>query len=488
MSSNIVLSSCQAAGLLKINENTLNSLAVSGIIPSIQIPASNGLQYRFNTFDITNCLKNGLTLNNQNAIKNYQMKIQKRFPEALANLHEYNKNFVVPRRGKGYSLTLVPNKKLGNVYHVRFIENGRIIPTWRSTHTNDYEAAVLFAVNNRDKVLADYHRKMSREKNVDRLYPIFRKYYEKDSVYLKKDTLRGRTLGEDARRTYHNSVINNFIPFLRKNNITSIDEINTPLMVKYQDYCLSKGRRPQTVNHYVNFVSNIFDYLLIRGQIKTNPCSSLVTLRVKEKDYEKRGCYQLNELRNIFCRRWPDEFSYLLNLLIYFTGMRNSEIDRIQVKDIIKINRTHFIHIPVSKTRNGERFVPLHDFVFMKLNRYIQKHAKKSEDLLFSRLDGKHIPRGWYTDANLILGKFTGRDKNQLRKENITYYSGRHYWKTLMNAYDLGEIEEYFMGHKVTNDVAKRYNHRDKQGQDKIVQKAREVFKILDKNFLQKKN
>ena len=69
----------------------------------------------------------------------------------------------------------------------------------------------------------------------------------------------------------------------------------------------------------------------------------------------------------------------------------------------------------------------------------------------------------------------------ELEKENITFYSGRHYWKTLMSAEGLGDdIEEIFMGHKVTSNVAKLYNHFDKRGQDLTVKKARQVFSILD--------
>jgi integrase len=76
-----------------------------------------------------------------------------------------------------------------------------------------------------------------------------------------------------------------------------------------------------------------------------------------------------------------------------------------------------------------------------------------------------------------------GFDKDALDAQNITFYSGRHYWKTLVNAHDLGDIEEYFMGHKVSKSVADRYNHRDKQGQKRLLAKAREVFKILDKTL-----
>jgi hypothetical protein len=39
------------------------------------------------------------------------------------------------------------------------------------------------------------------------------------------------------------------------------------------------------------------------------------------------------------------------------------------------------------------------------------------------------------------------------------------------------------MGHKVSKDVSKRYNHRDKQGQKRLLAKARELFKILDKTL-----
>jgi site-specific recombinase XerD len=146
-----------------------------------------------------------------------------------------------------------------------------------------------------------------------------KKYYEKNSPYLKKDTLRGRGLGETARRSYHNSILRHWIPFLKKNYIKKLEEINTPLLARFQDCCLAKGLKPQTVNHYVSFVSNIFDYLVMRGQIKTNPCGGLTAIRVKEDGYEARGCYHINEVKGVFNKRWQDEQSHLLNLVIYST-------------------------------------------------------------------------------------------------------------------------------------------------------------------------
>jgi integrase len=279
---------------------------------------------------------------------------------------------------------------------------------------------------------------------------------------------------------YLKSILNNWIPFLKKNFIKNLEEINTPLLARYQDYCLAKGLKPQTVNHYVSFVSSILDYLVLRGQIKINPCKGLTTLKVKQEDQKVKGCYNISKLKGVFNKKWKNEISYMLSLIMYTTNMRNSEIEKIQVKDIFVIDKIHFIDIDESKTKNGVRIVPLHDFVYRKIMIYIKKHKLKDNDYLFKLPNCKRLGSKRYKDAYLELAEYTGYNTDRLKKENITFYSGRHFWKTLMNSAGLGEVEEYFMGHKVSNDVAKRYNHRDRQGQVKLAERAGRVFKILN--------
>lgn len=493
MINNIILSQSQAADILSISENALNALVYSGQIPHLKIsnPLGGTPNLCFNSAELVNWFNAGpkLKTNNTNQITYLKKQLQKRHPTTFLMLKNYDKQFVTTRKSKGYNLTKVPNKKLGFIYYVRYIEKGKLVPTRWSTHTNNPEAATKFAIEKRNMLLAEYNQRREGKKTPNRLYSIMNNYYAKNSQYQKYDNRRGRTLSEDARRSYHNSILQHFIPFLKKRRIQTIEEIDAPLLVNFQDYCMDKGLKPQSVNHYVSFVSHILDYLVQRNCIKTNPCRSVTPLRVKQESYKIRNCYNIKEMRGIFNKRWDkdDELSYLLCLLIYSTGMRNSEIDRIKVKDIVRKNRSWFINIPKSKSRFGVRTVPLHNFVHGKLMRYIKKKDKSPDDPLFCQTNGKPIPRQRYTYANIALGKFTKRDKVQLKKENITFYSGRHFWKTMMNASDLGEVEEYFMGHKVSNDVAKRYNHRDKQGQGRIAQKAQAVFKILDnKLFIQR--
>jgi site-specific recombinase XerD len=479
----MILTTCQAANILNINENTLNALVSGGQIPHLSIKSGNGQKYYFNTKDIRRWLRQGLSLNQKTPVASLKHKKKKQFSQELEDLHKYDKQFITPRRGKGYNLTKVKNKKLGFVYHVRYIDKGKLVPTRWSTHTNNEDAAVDFALSNREKLLSEYHKRKLPANANGNLYNIMRNYYKKNSQYSKKDALRGRTLSDNTRQTYHNAIINHWVPFLKKNGIKTVNEIDTPLLANFQDSCLDCGNKPQTVNHYISHISKIFDHLLIRGKVKTNPCKSLEAIKVSPEDQKITGCPEAEKIKGAFNKRWNNSLSYILCLLIYTTNMRNIEIERIQVKDLIKIKNINFIDIPQSKTKNGTRIVPLHNFVYRKLMAYIRGNKIGTEDYIFKSDKRKRLNSYICKKAYTDLTKYSKYTTDEFEKENIKFYSGRHFWKTLMNANDLGDVEEYFMGHKISNDVAKRYNHRDKHGQNKIVEKAKQVFKILDRKL-----
>jgi integrase len=178
--------------------------------------------------------------------------------------------------------------------------------------------------------------------------------------------------------------------------------------------------------------------------------------------------------------------------------MRNVEIERIRVQDIIKIDDCYFINVQESKTKNGVRLIPIHPFVHKKLVSFIIETGKQSDDFLFTFATHRGLPTPigkpnratWrnqspiYKKANADMGKIMEITEDELKKQHITYYSGRHFWKTLMSSEGLGDdIEEFFMGHKVSGEVSKNYNHKDKRGREKLLEKANEVFTILDKKL-----
>jgi hypothetical protein len=111
----------------------------------------------------------------------------------------------------------------------------------------------------------------------------------------------------------------------------------------------------------------------------------------------------------------------------------------------------------------------------------VKTNKKGNDDFIFTRR-GEQVRSVLYNAANTALGEVIGLGQQELSEKHISFYSGWHFWKTMMSAAGLGEdIEEYFMGHKVSADVKKRYNHLDKRGEAALVEKAREVCGVLDR-------
>jgi len=168
-------------------------------------------------------------------------------------------------------------------------------------------------------------------------------------------------------------------------------------------------------------------------------------------------------------------------LLAQYYSNRGEKVERLCFSDIIDEDGVRFFDIRQSKTENGLRRVPLHPFVYDALSRYAQ--GKPVDKPLFLMGDVKHNQSGVYRKACIDMGAIMGLTETDLAVEQISFYSGRHYYKTLLSAEGLGDVEEYFMGHKVSRDVSKRYNHLDKQGREQLLCKAREVFKAFDKRL-----
>lgn len=429
---------------------------------------------RFDPEYITTWLKSGSTvmIDEQAELKKLRDFYQTNFPEAIKALKEFDAHFSV-NQPKGFSLSKIANRKMGFLYYVRYLEDGKLIPSRWCTHTNDRETAEQFARDNRERILSEYRHKKNHG-----MYTVLGNYYKKNSAYLETDKQRGRVISAKTQVTYCNFMNKVLIPFLRKQKIKEFVEITPPVINDLQNYLLKKGNKPQTINRFMGGFKAIINYLVMHGKLDENVFTNATMLKVPKKSRHTRGCYEADSLKGVFNKTWDDTVSFLLCLMIYTTGMRNSEIEKIQVKDLIKINGVTFIDIPESKTENGIRIVPLHPFVHKKLLAFIE--GKEADDYIFTK-KGNHIQSPVYKKAAEDMTAVLEAEKKDT--ENISFYSGRHFWKTLMSSQDLGNVEEYFMGHKVSKDVAKLYNHLDKQGQKKIIEKAKEVIKILDRRL-----
>jgi len=375
-----------------------------------------------------------------------------------------------------YSLVARYGKK-GKTYYVRYFRDGKMIPSQWSTGTADYGEAALFARANKERILNRYFNRRAGKV----LYSVLREYYTKDSPYLVIDTARGRKINETSRQTLHGFVVNTFIPFLMENRIKEFEEIKPVVMGRFQNYLLlEKGLLPQSINRQVSGIKAIFSHLFMTGVIERNIIKDIVPLRTMNNKI--RGCYSMEELAGIFREQWDDKRSYLLCSLIYSAGLRNSEIQNLTANDIIARGDIHFLSVTRSKTSAGVRVIPLHPKIRKTLEEWIDEKRLPGEGRLFVTHARQRIFKT-ARKANLAMGSLLGKTPAELKADNITFYSGRHFYKTMLNLYDLGDIEELFMGHKVNKDVSERYNHKDKRGEKELLKEAEKAIEIIDRSL-----
>jgi integrase len=375
-----------------------------------------------------------------------------------------------------YSLVARYGKK-GKTYYVRYFRDDKMVPSQWSTGTADFGKAALFARSNKERILNRYYNRRAGKV----LYSVLHDYYTKDSPYLVIDTARGRKINETSRQTLYGFVVNTFIPFLRENRIKEFDEIKPVVMGRFQNYLLlERGLLPQSINRQVSGIKAIFSHLFMTGVIERNITRDIVPLRTMNN--RVRGCYSMEELSGIFKEQWDDKRSYLLCSLVYSAGLRNSEIQNLTVNDIIARGDIHFLSITRSKTNAGVRVIPLHPKIRQTLEEWIDEKRLSGESHLFVKHARQRIFKT-ARKANITMGSLLGKTPAELKADNITFYSGRHFYKTMLNLYDLGDIEELFMGHKVNKDVSERYNHKDKRGERELLKEAEKAIEIIDRSL-----
>ncbi|GHV86980.1 hypothetical protein AGMMS50255_2760 [Spirochaetia bacterium] len=408
-----------------------------------------------------------------------------RFPYALKVLNRYDREQTAERENikpiQDYYLSKQVSKKLGFVYVIRYRENGVILPSHWSSGTNDKATAEKYAIDNRDRLIAEYHEK----NEADKLYRELGNYYTENSDAMRIDIERKdrKTLnGKDIRRNYLfvNKV---FIPFMKNERGRKyLKDIETADITALQNKMLAEKSSGQTINKVLGSVKMVFQHFERTGKIKHTPFIQGYSLNVQG---QSREIYELPEMKNAFSGVWNDKVSFLLNLIIYTTGARNGEIESLRVNDItntidgVDFGKMYFLRIRDGKTENAKRHIPLPPFTYGKIQAHIKKTGKTGEDFIL----GKQYIK-IYKQARNDLGALLGYTPIELDNMRIDFYSGRHFWKTAISEGGLSEgIEELWMGHAVSSDIKKLYNHKNRIGKDNLVKKITKLFSIIDKTY-----
>jgi integrase/recombinase XerC len=206
---------------------------------------------------------------------------------------------------------------------------------------------------------------------------------------------------------------------------------------------LDYGIAPRSVNRKITALKSFYKFLIKEGQLKENP-----TLKIIPPKSSKRLPVFVEQTQMaVLLDELPFEEGFngvrdkLIIELFYSTGIRQSELINIRLKDVSLSGNT----IKVLGKRNKERLIPFTIELCQKLEAYIKSRAelsiKDTSYLLLTKKGKKLYPSLVYKQVNHYLSQVTSLDKKSPHVLRHTFAT-----HMLNNGADLNAIKE-LLGH-----------------------------------------
>ena len=266
------------------------------------------------------------------------------------------------------------------------------------------------------------NEKLVNEKLIDDFenYLMFEKKYSQNTVNSYKEDLKkmDKTLKKDFR-VLNNKDIQNYI----QNDL--------------------KDLNASSVSRTISTLKSLYKYLIINGQIKTNPVSNINTPKKAQKLPKVLSEDEVNNLLDINLKTDFDYRNKAMLELMYSSGLRVSELINLTLNDI----DTKSAIVRVFGKGSKERVIPLDEYACEALDNYILYHRynlfKHGENnYLFLNNHGEKMTRQGFFK---ILQKLA-KEKNI--KTSFSPHTLRHSFAThlLKHGADLRSIQE-LLGH-----------------------------------------
>jgi integrase len=325
-------------------------------------------------------------------------------------------------------------QKRGKKYRVRIIRKG--FPTQTKTFSTHIEALrwTRDIESQIDKgMLKPSHAQSKRVLAKDTLFRDAAHYYMKTHSIHKKIV---------RSETYRLEIL------IKRWVGLTVEQINKPMILELRDSLVKLGRSGDTVNHYFNTISKLFQMLQGDWDMNIpNPIKGIQRMPPSQgRNRRVTGC-----IEEILVKACDTYQLSLLQSIIKFaiqTGMRRGEIMGLIWTDIDLPNRRAYLHT----SKNGEpRLVPLTRqamAVLEALSRDDEKVFPMSMTCLRSQFERikEHAKLKW-----------DGKGSNPF--EDLRFHDLRHEALSRLSDIGLNVIElSYISGHK-TLGMLKRYTH-----------------------------
>ena len=216
-----------------------------------------------------------------------------------------------------------------------------------------------------------------------------------------------------------------------------------PMVRSWLAQMLDYGIAPRSVNRKITALKSFYKFLIKEGQLKENP-----TLKIIPPKSSKRLPVFVEQTQMaVLLDELPFEEGFngvrdkLIIELFYSTGIRQSELINIRLKDVSLSGKT----IKVLGKRNKERLIPFTMELCKKLEAYIKSRAelsiKDTSYLLLTKKGKKLYPSLVYKQVNHYLSQVTSLDKKSPHVLRHTFAT-----HMLNNGADLNAIKE-LLGH-----------------------------------------
>jgi integrase len=248
---------------------------------------------------------------------------------------------------------------------------------------------------------------------------------------------------------------NHWIPFLKENKITWIEEITLDGTIKsFQDYLLNKGISKKTIN--TNIINGVIKPVFDTVMKDKNIFNTKQKYNLKEAKQEQIGAP--DQFKTLFLFNNPDlwklyrkdkvmnEKTYkkyrLWCLISATTGLRESEIFYLRKSDFSYIIDIPYLFVNDDdgrslKTPSAKRKVPLPSITIKAIREYNDENDIK--DYLFCKNSSSTIDTKGFMFAIQQLGAHLGYSRQDMIVKRFRFHSMRVFYKTIMEPSELKE-------------------------------------------------
>jgi len=244
---------------------------------------------------------------------------------------------------------------------------------------------------------------------------------------------------------------------------------------KYKSARKKQGRKPETINKELGALRRMFN-LARQGalslRIGKNPVEGIKLVKVPKN---KPRTYQPWEFRALY-EAASHHFKPIL-LCAYMTGMRRSEIARLQWSDVDFQDRTIYI----AESKNDEpRTIPIAEALFSVLR---DLRSNSESEFVFTTHEGKpYTSRSSWKSTWTTTLKKSGIEKGRFHDLRHTFVSN-----LIVNEKEDFATVMALSGHKDIS-MLKRYSHTQEEAKRKAIRKLEVPFYELSKESVSNKN